>query len=86
MDYWNPHLKTLSREKLRGLELKNFREILRYAKKCSLFYRDTFREVEPEEVTTWDSLKALPLVDKEDLRQVSVGHYFPLCLPLKRKW
>jgi phenylacetate-coenzyme A ligase PaaK-like adenylate-forming protein len=48
---WKPYVETLPRERLRGLELKNFREILRYAKKSSPFYRDMLRGVEPEEVT-----------------------------------
>jgi len=50
---WKPYVETLSPGRLRAIELKNFREILRYAKKCSPFYRNTFRGVEPEEVTTW---------------------------------
>jgi phenylacetate-coenzyme A ligase PaaK-like adenylate-forming protein len=37
MSYWNPYLETLPRETLRTIEPKNFREILRHAKKSSPF-------------------------------------------------
>jgi phenylacetate-CoA ligase len=67
-DYWNPFLETLPRERLVAIELKNFHEVLRYAKEKSVFYRKKFEDIDPEDLKTREDIKGLPLTDKEDLR------------------
>ena len=68
MEYWNPFLETLPREKLVEIELKNFRKYMRYAKEHSIFYRKKFEGIEPEDLKTREDIKSLPPTDKEDLR------------------
>ena len=68
MDYWNPFLETLPREKLVEMELKNFRKYMRYAQEHSVFYRKKFEGIEPEDLKTREDIKSLPQTDKDDLR------------------
>jgi len=71
--YWNPFLETLPREKLVQIELKNFRNILGYAKKHTPFIKKKYRDISPEEIRTIDDVRSLPLIDKEDLRTAQEG-------------
>ena len=71
--YWNPFLETLPREKLVQIELKNFRAILDYAKKRAPFVREKFRDISPNDIKTVKEVRALPLIDKEDLRAAQEG-------------
>ena len=48
--YWNPIIETLPRERLMEIELKRFRETLRWAKEGSPFYRKKLHGNEPERV------------------------------------
>lgn len=73
MEYWNPWLETLPREKLEEIELKNFRTYLKYAKEHSPFYRNRYKEINPEDIKTKDDIRRLPLIDKEDLRTAQEG-------------
>jgi phenylacetate-CoA ligase len=68
-EYWNPFLETLPREKLMELELKNFRRYLSFAKAHSPLCRETFRDVDPEQIRSRQDILRLPLIDKEDLRK-----------------
>ncbi len=67
--YWNPHLETLPREKLIGIQLKRFREILAYAKTHSALYQHRHNDIDPNDIRTLDDVKKLPLIDKDDLRK-----------------
>jgi len=71
--YWNPFLETLPREKLQQIELKNFRNILTYAKENAPFIREKYRGISPEDIETINDVKSLPLMDKEDLRKAQEG-------------
>lgn len=71
--FWNPYLETLPREMLLEIELKNFREMLQYAKEHSMYYRDRYREIDTREIRSLYDVKNLPLIDKEDLRRAQEG-------------
>ena len=68
-EYWNPFIETLPREKLQEIQLKNFRKILGYAKEHCAFYGGKHRDIVPEDIRTFEDIRALPLIDKEDLRK-----------------
>jgi phenylacetate-CoA ligase len=68
MEYWNPFLETLPRERLIEIELKNFRKYLRYAKENSPFYGKRYKDIDPDDIETKEDIRHLPLIDKEDLR------------------
>jgi len=66
--YWNPLLETLPRSKLVEIEMKNFRNCLRFAKTFSVLYKERLKDVEPADIRGREDLKSLPLTEKEDLR------------------
>ncbi len=73
INYWNPFLETLPRENLIEIELKNFRKYLRYAKENCVFYRDRYKDIDPEEIRSNEDVRKLPLIDKKDLRLAQKG-------------
>jgi phenylacetate-CoA ligase len=72
-EYWNPFIETLPREQLQQIQIKNFRNILSYAKSHCAFYRFLYSQIEPEEIRTLEDIRCLPLVGKEDLRAAQDG-------------
>jgi len=68
MNYWNPYVETLPREKLEEIELKNFRKILQYAKEHTHLYQQKYQDIDPRDITSREDLRRLPLTDKKDLR------------------
>jgi phenylacetate-CoA ligase len=71
--YWNPHLETLPREKIRAIQLERFRQMLAYAKDHSAFYRERYSQIDSDDIKTPADIRGLPLVDKEDLRKAQDG-------------
>jgi phenylacetate-CoA ligase len=69
MNYWNPFLETLPREKLKQIEFINFRRLLHYAQQHSPLLKNKFSGINPADIATEDDLRQLPLTDKEDLRK-----------------
>jgi len=66
--YWNPYMETLPREKIREIQLKNFREIFRHAKENAALYRERFKGIDPNEIQTLEDVRQIPMLDKDDLR------------------
>jgi phenylacetate-CoA ligase len=71
--YWNPVLETLPRERLMEIELKRFRETLRWAKEDSPFYRKKLHGIEPEDIRTFDDIAKVPMTEKDELRAAQEG-------------
>lgn len=71
--YWNPVLETLTSDQHLALELRNLRKLIRYAKEHSVFYQEKYKDILPEEITTIEAVRRLPLIDKEDLRKAQEG-------------
>jgi phenylacetate-CoA ligase len=71
--YWNPVIETLPRERLLEIELKRFREVLRWAKETSPFYRKKLRGIEPEDIRTLEDVSKVPITEKEELREAQEG-------------
>jgi phenylacetate-coenzyme A ligase PaaK-like adenylate-forming protein len=60
--YWNPIIETLPRERLIEIELRRFREICRWAKENSPFYKRKLYGIEPEDIRTLEDVaKGFPL-------------------------
>lgn len=66
--YWNPYMETLPREKIREIQLKNFREIFRHAKENAALYRERFKGIDPNDIQTLEDVRQIPMLDKDDLR------------------
>jgi phenylacetate-CoA ligase len=71
--YWNPIIETLPRERLREIELKRFREVLRWAKETSPFYKKKLQGIEPEDIRTFEDVSKVPVTEKEELREAQEG-------------
>jgi phenylacetate-CoA ligase len=71
--YWNPIIETLPQERLKEIELKRFRELLRWAKDNSPFYGRKLRGIEPEDIRTMDDVAKVPVTEKDELRAAQEG-------------
>jgi phenylacetate-CoA ligase len=71
--YWNPIIETLPREKLQEIELKRFRDLLRWAKDLSPFYKRKLRGIEPEDIRTMEDVAKVPVTEKDELRAAQEG-------------
>jgi phenylacetate-CoA ligase len=68
-NFWNPYVETLSRDEILRVQLKSLRRLISYVKLNSEFYRENYRDIEPEDIVTMDDVRKLPLIDKDDLRK-----------------
>lgn len=88
--YWNPVLETLPREKLRQLQLKKFKNILKWAYENSPFYRSLYNEagLEPGDIKTLDDISKVPKTEKSMLREAQGREPYPygsiLSVPLEQ--
>lgn len=87
-EYWNPVLETLPREKLQQLQLKKFKNILKWAYENSPFYRSLYKDagLEPGDIKTLDDIRKVPKIEKSMLRTAQGKDPYPygdiLCVPL----
>ena len=72
-DYWNPFVETLPRQKLRRIQIRNFRKIFSYAKEHSALYGEKYRGIDPGDVKSVEDIRRIPIIDKEDLRGAQDG-------------
>ena len=66
-------IETLPRERLQQIELKRFRELLRWAKDNSPFYGRKLRGIEPEDIRTMEDVAKVPVTEKDELRAAQEG-------------
>jgi len=89
-NYWNPILETLPREKLRDLQVRKFRRIMRWAYKHSKFHRQFYKKagIEPGDIKTLGDIAHVPKVEKYMMRDIQKKDPYPygdmLCVPLER--
>jgi phenylacetate-CoA ligase len=88
--YWNPILETMPLEKLRELQLKKFKKILRWAYDHSRFHRRLYDDagLEPDDIRTLDDVRLVPKTGKAMMQDVQRKDPFPygdaLCVPLEK--
>jgi phenylacetate-CoA ligase len=68
----------LPRERLVEIELKRFRELLRYAKESSPFYEKKLHGIEPEDIRTLQDVEKVPMTEKDELRAAQEEKEIPL--------
>lgn len=68
-NFWNPYVETLSRDEILRVQLKSLRRLISYVKLNSDFYRENYRDIEPEDIVTMEDVRKLPLIDKDVLRK-----------------
>ena len=87
--YWNPYLETLPTEKLRGLQLRKFQRIFKWAWERSKFHRRLYDDagVRPEDIRTLADIRRAPKVEKSMMQAIQRKPPFPygdaLCVPLE---
>lgn len=88
--YWNPILETLPREKLKALQFKKFKRIIKWGYDNSKLYRRIYDEAgfHPEDVKTWGDISKVPTLQKNDYIDAQAKEPWPygdsLCVPLER--
>ncbi|HHT45746.1 MAG TPA: phenylacetate--CoA ligase [Firmicutes bacterium] len=87
--YWNPILETLPRDKLKALQFKKFKRIVKWGYEKSKLYRRIYDEAgfHPEDVKTWEDISKVPMIQKSDYRDAQAKEPWPygdsLCVPLE---
>ncbi|GAA4936694.1 phenylacetate-CoA ligase [Actinomycetospora succinea] len=64
--FWNPKTETLPREQLRELQLAKLRRVVAWARDRSPHYARTLAAVDPERLRTWDDLRRIPFLTREE--------------------
>ena len=71
MDHmFNPKIEKISRQKLKELQLKNLKKVVKNVYENVPFYKKKFKElkISPDDIKTLDDITKLPLTTKNDLR------------------
>jgi len=88
--YWNPILETLPQEKLKALQFKKFKNILKWAYENSPFYQRLYKKagLEPGDIKTLDDIRKVPKTEKSMLREAQGREPYPygsiLSLPIEQ--
>lgn len=71
MKFYDKKIETMSRSRMRALQLKRLKEIVEYAYNRVPFYRKKYDEagVKPSDIKTLEDIRKLPFVTKADLRE-----------------
>ena len=77
MNYWNPHLETLPKERLDQIELSYFQNMFSYAKQHSALYGEKLKGMEAGDIQSLGDLKKIPLTEKEEMRKYQEMEPFP---------
>ncbi len=86
--YWNPVLETLPPKKMKDLQFKKFKRIVKWAYQNSKLYRRLYDDAgfKPEDLQKWEDISKVPIVQKEDYRKAQAKEPWPygdsLCVPL----
>jgi phenylacetate-CoA ligase len=86
---WNPILEAMEEERLRELQLRKFKRILKWAYERSRFHRKLYDEagLRPGDVRTLEDIILVPKVEKSMMRGIQGKEPFPygemLCVPLE---
>lgn len=71
MKFYDKKIETMSRSRMRALQLKRLKEIVEYAYNRVPFYRKKYDKagVKPSDIKTLEDIRKLPFVTKADLRE-----------------
>lgn len=71
MKFYDKKIETMSRSRMRALQLKRLKEIVEYAYNRVPFYKKKYDEagVKPSDIKTLEDIRKLPFVTKADLRE-----------------
>ena len=81
--FWNKEIETLSKEKLKKLQLERLKNIVELAYRNSPFYKKLYNEagVKPSDIKYLEDITKLPLIDK---KKVMAAYPFDLIITDKR--
>ncbi|MCF8146471.1 MAG: phenylacetate--CoA ligase family protein [Deltaproteobacteria bacterium] len=87
--FWNPIMETLSRDRIRMLQLKKFKRLFKWGYENSRFHRSLYDTagIRPEDIRSWEDVQKVPKVEKSMMRDIQRKDPFPygdaLCVPLE---
>ena len=87
--YWNPVTETLPLERLRELQIRKFKKIMKWAYEKSKFHRKLYQEagLKPGDIKSFEDVAKVPKVEKAMMRDIQRKDPFPygdaLCVPLE---
>ncbi len=87
--YWNPILETLPADRIRELQFKKFKRILKWVFENSKFHRNLYKQagIQPEDIQGFDDIHRVPKVEKSMMQAIQRKEPFPygdaLCVPLE---
>lgn len=69
MNFWNKHLETLPREKLKEIQFERLKRVIRRVYKNVPHYQKKFKDagITPEDIKSLEDVKNIPFTTKEDL-------------------
>src|SRR5262245_4598826 len=75
-EYWNPKNETMPRERLRALQLGKLRDLCAWSEARSPFHRDRWAKAgfRSEQLKTWDDLRRIPFMTREDWMRSQEEH------------
>ena len=81
-DYWNPKFETMPWQQLHDYWFEKFKELIKYVKDNSEFYKEHLKDVNPDDIKSFDEISHLPVLTKADIRQAQLKSTseFPLGL------
>ncbi len=88
--YWNLLLETLPRDKLKALQFKKFKRIVKWGYENSKLYRRIYDEAgfTPDDLQTWGDISKVPMLEKEHYRTAQAKDPWPygdsLCVPIEK--
>ena len=77
--YWNPVVETLPLERLRELQVRKFKKILKWAYERSKFHRRLYQEagLKPGDIKSLKDVAKVPKVEKAMMRDIQRKDPFP---------
>jgi phenylacetate-CoA ligase len=82
-------METLSRDRIRMLQLKKFKRLFKWGYENSRFHRSLYDTagIRPEDIRSWEDVQRVPKVEKSMMRDIQRKDPFPygdaLCVPLE---
>jgi len=82
-------METLSRDRIRMLQLKKFKRLFKWGYENSRFHRSLYDTagIRPEDIRSWEDVQKVPKVEKSMMRDIQRKDPFPygdaLCVPLE---
>jgi phenylacetate-CoA ligase len=68
-ELWNPSIESMPIKKLKDLQLKQLKTMIKYVDKNNKYYHQKLKDakVKPQDIKSLEDIKKLPFLTKQDL-------------------